>query len=239
MEHSENALEKKYFEAIHLMHSWQDFSLDVSFSSEKGEMTSIVGPSGSGKSTILRLIAGLEEADEREKIYLGETDITHTPSGSRGIGLVSQSHSLFSHLRVEDNVGYGLVCRGISKKESRKMACELLEKVGLKGFEKRYPDTLSGGEAQRVALARTLIVKPKLILFDEPLSALDAPLRKKLANEIRHWQKEIGFTGIMVTHDIEEAKAISDRIILIRSGKKMWEGNANEFSESLMDFSQS
>ena len=103
----------------------------------------------------------------------------------------------------------------------------------------RATGTLSGGEAQRVALARTLIVKPKLILFDEPLSALDAPLRKKLANEIRHWQREIGFTGIMVTHDIEEAKAISDRIILIRSGKKMWEGNANEFSESLMDFSQS
>ena len=114
------------------------------------------------------------------------------------------------------------------------MAHDYLKKFNLEGFEKRAVDTLSGGEAQRIALARTLIVEPDLILFDEPFSALDAPLRKKLATDIRAWQKSIGFTAIMVTHDIAEAKAISDNIILIKDGKKTWDGKAQDFSESLL-----
>ncbi len=223
-----------YFTAENLFQTWQDFCLDVSFSAQKGTMTSIVGPSGSGKSTILRLIAGLEDKGENQKITLNEKDITNLPPGKRGIGLVSQSRSLFSHLSVEDNIGYGLRCRGFSKKASRQMAHDYLKKFNLEGFEKRAVDTLSGGEAQRIALARTLIVEPDLILFDEPFSALDAPLRKKLATDIRAWQKSIGFTAIMVTHDIAEAKAISDNIILIKDGKKTWDGKAQDFSESLL-----
>ncbi len=224
-----------YFDAKNLLHDWQDFHLDVSFCAEKGTMTSIVGPSGSGKSTILRLISGLESAQPAERIMLGGRDITALPPGKRGIGLVSQSHSLFSHLSVEDNIGYGLRCRGFSKAESRKKAREYLARFNLAGFEKRRPSTLSGGESQRVALARTLIVEPELVLFDEPLSALDAPLRKKLAADIRLWQREIGFTGIMVTHDIAEAKSMSDRILLIRSGLKIWDGAAEDFSEEMMN----
>ena len=122
----------------------------------------------------------------------------------------------------------------MKKKESREKAADFLKKFNLEGFGPRAPETLSGGEAQRVALARTLIVKPKLILFDEPLSALDAPLRKKLAAEIRSLQKEFGFTGIMVTHDISEAKAVSDKIILIKAGKLVWEGNAEDFTEEMI-----
>ena len=221
----------KYFDARNLLHDWQDFHLDVSFCAEKGTMTSIVGPSGSGKSTILRLIAGLEDAISGTQIFLDGKEITHLAPSKRGIGLVSQSQSLFTHLSVEDNIGYGLRCRGFSKKQSREKASSYLARFNLIGFEKRAP----GGEAQRVALARTLAVEPELVLFDEPLSALDAPLRKKLAADIREWQREIGFTGIMVTHDIAEAKAMSDRIILIRGGKKTWDGNAVDFSESLMN----
>lgn len=166
-------------------------------------------------------------------ITLDGKDITHLEPGKRETGMVAQSGALFLHLTVEDNVAYGLECRGMSKKESRRQAESFLAKFNLEGFAKRYPETLSGGEAQRVALARTLIVQPKLVLFDEPLSALDAPLRKKLAEDIRMMQKETAFTGIMVTHDINEAKTISDTIILMEKGRKKWEGKPAEFSERL------
>ena len=149
--------------------------------------------------------------------------------------MVFQSHSLFDHLKVDDNVAYGLVSGGMNKKEARLKAADFLKEFGLEGFEKRYPETLSGGEAQRVALARTLIMNPKLVLFDEPLSALDAPLRKKLAALIRDLQKIHGFTGIMVTHDINEAKTVSDQIILMKQGKIFWQGKASEFDEKLME----
>lgn len=223
--------EKAYFSAENLRKTFDSAKIDVSFSCGKNSMTAIVGPSGSGKSTVLRIIAGLEAADEGKETRIeldGRRIETERPS-RRGLGMVSQSPSLFEHLTVEDNVSYGLVSKGMKKKLAREKANEFLKKFNLEGFGKRYPDTLSGGEAQRVSLARTLIMKPKLVLFDEPLSALDAPLRKKLAELIRDLQKAFGFTGIMVTHDIEEAKSICDKVILIEKGKIKWEGNPEDF----------
>lgn len=224
-----------YFEAENLRQNFDSVQIDVSFQCEKGTMTSIVGPSGSGKSTVLRLISGLNKAMDGQKILLDGKDVSAVIPAKREIGMVFQSHTLFDHLKVEDNVGYGLVSGGMKKKEARELAREFLKQFELEGFGKRYPDTLSGGEAQRVSLARTLIMKPKLVLFDEPLSALDAPLRKKLAALIRDLQKSFGFTGIMVTHDINEAKAVSDQIILMRKGKIVWQGEASCFDEKLME----
>ena len=149
--------------------------------------------------------------------------------------MVFQSHTLFDHLKIEDNVAYGLVSNGVKKRDAREKAHDFLKYFGLEGFEKRYPATLSGGEAQRVALARTLIMNPKLVLFDEPLSALDAPLRKKLAALIRDLQKTLGFTGIMVTHDIREAKNISDKIIMMKKGRILWQGNPEAFDEGMLE----
>ena len=227
---------KSYFFAENLRQSFESIDIDISLSAEKNTMTSIVGPSGSGKSTLLRLIAGLEKGktDSGKKIVLDGEDITDKAPAKRGIGMVFQNHALFEHMTVADNVAYGLISRGMKKKEARKLAGEFLTEFGLEGFEKRMPSTLSGGEAQRVSLARSLIIKPKLVLFDEPLSSLDAPLRYRLSVLIRELQKKFGFTGIMVTHDIEEAKRISDKIILIKQGKLTWQGAPEDFSEEMI-----
>lgn len=211
-----------YFQARNLRKTWQsegqrlqvDFSLDL----QAGEMVALLGPSGCGKSTVLRLIAGLlaPEAGEGQGspvLRLEGRNLLPVPPGKRQIGMVFQQPSLFPHLRTDDNVAYGLRCQGVGKAESRRQAMELLEGFGMKDFARRRPETLSGGEAQRVSLARTLIVKPKLILFDEPLSALDAPLRRRLAQDIRRMQQEFGFAGIFVTHDLEEAQLVADRIL--------------------------
>lgn len=224
-----------YFIAENLKQTFDAVSIDVSFLCEKGTMTSIVGASGSGKSTVLRLISGLNNACKEQKLVLDGVDVNALPPAKREIGMVFQSHTLFDHLKVEDNVAYGLISGGIKKKDARKQAAEFLKQFELEGFEKRYPDTLSGGEKQRVSLARTLIMKPKLVLFDEPLSALDAPLRKKLAALIRSLQQTFGFTGIMVTHDINEAKAVSDQIILMKKGHIIWQGKASDFDEKMME----
>ena len=211
-----------YFQARNLRKTWQsegqrlqvDFSLDL----QAGEMVALLGPSGCGKSTVLRLIAGLlsPEAGEGQGapvLRLEGRNLLPVPPGKRQIGMVFQQPSLFPHLRTDDNVAYGLRCQGVGKAESRRQAMALLEGFGMKDFARRRPETLSGGEAQRVSLARTLIVKPKLILFDEPLSALDAPLRRRLAQDIRRMQQEFGFAGIFVTHDLEEAQLVADRIL--------------------------
>lgn len=230
----------EYFSAENLVKNFDSVKIDVSFACEKETITSIVGPSGSGKSTILKLIAGLEKCDGTEKsekkarIILDGKEISSLPPAKREIGMVFQNHALFSHLRVEDNVSYGLVSKGIRKKDARKMASDFLTLFGLAGFEKRMPDSLSGGESQRVSLARTLIVRPKLVLFDEVFSALDAPLRKKLSALILELKNSFKFTGIMVTHDIEEAKRLSDKIILIKKGKLIWQGKPGEFSEEML-----
>ena len=207
-------------------------------------MLGIAGRSGSGKSTVLRLIAGLLEPDktghgQNTVLMLDGRNLLSVKPARRGVGMVFQAAALFPHMRVDDNVAYGLRCLsrlrgGLSKKQSRLRAAEFLERFGLEGFAERYPDSLSGGEAQRVSLARTLIVRPDLVLFDEPFSSLDAPLRKKLAADIRSLQKKIGFTGIMVTHDIEEAKSMCDDITVLRCGKQIWTGKPQDFGEEIL-----
>ena len=207
-------------------------------------MLGIAGRSGSGKSTVLRLIAGLLEPDktghgQNTVLMLDGRNLLSVKPARRGVGMVFQAAALFPHMRVDDNVAYGLRCLsrlrgGLSKKQSRIRAAEFLAEFGLEGFAQRYPDSLSGGEAQRVSLARTLIVRPDLVLFDEPFSSLDAPLRKKLAADIRSLQKKIGFTGIVVTHDIEEAKFMCDDITVLRRGSQIWTGKPQDFGEELL-----
>ena len=230
-----------YFAAENLHQEFENITINVSFECEKSTMTCIVGPSGSGKSTVLRLISGLNKPDfhkkddlPKQKIILNNRDISNIPPAKRDIGMVFQSHSLFNHLTVAQNVAYGLISKGMKKKDALAMACDFLEQFDLNGFEDRFPETLSGGEAQRVCLARTLIMKPKLVLFDEPLSALDAPLRKKLAKLIKTSQEKIGFTGIMVTHDLDEAKSIADKLILMKNGEIVWNDNPSDFEENFL-----
>ena len=228
-----------FFNANNLYKKMSTVTVDLSLSAEEGTMTAIVGPSGSGKTTVLRMIAGLEKSDSKDEsspfsITIDGTDVTKLPVSRRQIGMVFQNGALFNHLSVEDNVAYGPVCHGVKRSEARRAAAELLDKMNLKGFGKRSVETLSGGEAQRVSLARTLAIKPKIVLFDEPLSAVDAPLRKKLGEEIRAIQKSEKFTGIFVTHDINEAKTISDSIVLIKNGRILWQGPSKDFDESLM-----
>ena len=232
-----------YFIAENLHQEFENINVNVSFECEKSTLTCIVGPSGSGKSTVLRLISGLNKpftskkensAMPKQKIILDDCDISHLPPAKRDIGMVFQSHSLFDHLTVVQNVAYGLISKGMKKKEAIIMASDFLKHFELNDFENRFPETLSGGEAQRVCLARTLIMKPKLVLFDEPLSALDAPLRKKLAKLIKTSQEKIGFSGIMVTHDLDEAKSIANKIILMKKGEIGWSGNSSEFDENFL-----
>ena len=232
-----------YFIAENLHQEFENININVSFECEKSTLTCIVGPSGSGKSTVLRLISGLNKpftskkensAMPKQKITLDDCDISDLPPAKRDIGMVFQGHSLFDHLTVVQNVAYGLISNGMKKKKAIIMASDFLKHFELNGFENRFPETLSGGEAQRVCLARTLIMKPKLVLFDEPLSALDAPLRKKLAKLIKTSQEKIGFTGIMVTHDLDEAKSIANKIILMKKGEIVWSGNSSEFDENFL-----
>ncbi|MDR1785780.1 MAG: ABC transporter ATP-binding protein [Spirochaetaceae bacterium] len=208
-----------FFCAKNLKKTWDSMKIDLSIQADRGSMTAITGPSGSGKTTALNLIAGLIPPEGNHTLTLGGRDISRLPPGKRGVGMVFQSPALFLHLTVEDNIAYGLRCRGVARGEARERAAEWLRKIGLQGFEKRYPETLSGGEAQRVALARTLIVEPALVLFDEPLSALDAPLRAKLASEIAALNGTLGFTGILVTHDIAEARRLCSRILRMEGGR--------------------
>ena len=233
-----------YFEVAGLQKTWPGIRIEFSCSIEKGCMLGIAGRSGSGKSTVLRLIAGLLEPDktghgQNTVLTLDGRNLLSVKPARRGVGMVFQAAALFPHMRVDDNVAYGLRCLsrsrgGLSKKQSRIRAAEFLAEFGLEGFAERYPDSLSGGEAQRVSLARTLIVQPDLVLFDEPFSSLDAPLRKKLAADIRSLQKKIGFTGIVVTHDIEEAKFMCDDITVLRRGSQIWTGKPQDFGEEIL-----
>ena len=206
-----------YFSVKNIHKTWESVTVDFSLECEKGTMTCLLGPSGCGKSTVLNIISGLEKNDEdwQEKleIELDGQRIEKLPPRSRNIGMVFQSGALFNHMNVVNNVAYGLVSQGIKKKEALARASAFLPEFGLGGFDRRMPQTLSGGERQRVALARTLITQPKLVLLDEPLSALDAELRSRLASQIREWQKTMGFTAIMVTHDENEAKTVADTIV--------------------------
>ena len=206
-----------YFTVKNIHKSWDTVTVDFSLECEKGTMTCLLGPSGCGKSTVLNIISGLEKNDpdyeNQLEIELDGQRIEKLPPRLRGVGMVFQSGALFNHMNVVNNVAYGLVSQGMKKKEALTRASDFLPEFGLDGFDRRMPQTLSGGERQRVALARTLITQPKLVLLDEPLSALDADLRQRLAKQIREWQKTMGFTAIMVTHDIAEAEAVADKIV--------------------------
>lgn len=184
---------------------------------DAGEMVSLLGPSGCGKTTTLRMIAGLQEPTSGS-IALNGKDLTHVSPHKRNIGLVFQNYALFPHLNIYDNVAFGLRRHGVAKAEISERVLAALKSVHLSGYEKRFPAQLSGGQQQRVALARTLVLHPPLVLFDEPLSNLDAKLRQILRVEIRALQKEYGFTGIFVTHDQEEAMVLSDRIAVMNQG---------------------
>ena len=202
-----------YFCVKNLHKSWESVTVDFSLECEKGTMTCLLGPSGCGKSTVLNIIAGLEQNDQDLFIELDSLRIENLPPAKRGIGMVFQSGALFNHLTVGDNVAYGLISQGMKKKEARASAAEYIKQFDLSGFENRMPQTLSGGEKQRVALARTLITKPKLVLLDEPFSALDTDLRHRMATWLRNQQKKLGFTAIMVTHDQQEAQTVADKIV--------------------------
>jgi len=183
-----------------------------------GEMVTFLGPSGCGKTTTLRMVAGFEMPTSGQ-ILIGDEDVSTKAPNERDTAMVFQSYALFPHMTVEENVGYGLRFRRVSKKDARERVERIMELVGLQGLGKRAPGQLSGGQQQRVALARALVVEPQVLLFDEPLSNLDAKLREYMREEIRRVQQELGITAIYVTHDQSEAMALSDRIVVMNAGR--------------------
>jgi ABC-type Fe3+/spermidine/putrescine transport system ATPase subunit len=197
----------------------------VSLAVADGELLTLLGPSGCGKSTTLRMIAGFEEPDEGT-ILIGGRDVTHVLPNRRGIGFVFQNYALFPHLSVFENVAYGLRVQGRDEPSIGRAVGEVLELVGLAQYARQQPHQLSGGEQQRVALARAVVFEPQVLLFDEPLSNLDAKLRVEMREQIRELQKRIGITTVYVTHDQEEAMAISDRIAVMDRGSIVQEGTA-------------
>ncbi|HDX1179680.1 TPA: ferric ABC transporter ATP-binding protein [Pasteurella multocida] len=200
-------------------------NLDLSI--QRGTMVTLLGPSGCGKTTVLRLVAGLESPTSGQ-IFIDGEDVTKSSIQNRDICIVFQSYALFPHMSIGDNVGYGLKMQGVSKEERAKRVKEALELVDLAGFEDRYVDQISGGQQQRVALARALVLKPKVLLFDEPLSNLDANLRRSMREKIRELQQRLGITSLYVTHDQTEAFAVSDEVIVMHKGKIMQKAPAKE-----------
>ena len=190
---------------------------DTSLTIEPGSFVTLLGPSGCGKTTTLRMIAGFESPDEGE-IYLGEEPINELTPNKRDTAMVFQSYALLPHYNVFDNVAYGLKLRKVPKDEIRERVLKILALVELEGMESRMTNQLSGGQQQRVALARALVIEPSVLLFDEPLSNLDAKLRVTMRTEIRRIQQEVGITAIYVTHDQSEAMALSDNIIIMNKG---------------------
>jgi putative spermidine/putrescine transport system ATP-binding protein len=203
-------IEKKFDEHTHALRG-------VSLSVEKGELVTLLGPSGCGKSTLLRCLAGLEPVTGG-KIYLDNYDITNLSPKQREIGMVFQQYSLFPNMTVEQNVGFGLKIKKMEKNLVREKVRAMLELVGLSEKLRQYPNELSGGQQQRVALARALVMEPKVLLLDEPMSAIDALLRRTLQIEIRRIQRSLKITTIFVTHDQDEAMVMSDRIHLFNVG---------------------
>lgn len=191
---------------------------NASLSVNTGEFLTFLGPSGCGKTTTLRMIAGFE-IPTSGKILMNDKDLTRLPANERNIGFVFQNYALFPHMKIFDNVAYGLKVRGLDKKTIAQLVHEGLELVGLEKAESRYPNQLSGGEQQRVALARVLVLHPQLLLMDEPLSNLDAKLRLHMRAEIRRIQQELSLTCLYVTHDQKEALTMSDRIMVMNHGR--------------------
>ena len=212
----------------------------INLNIQPGEFVTLLGPSGCGKTTTLRMIAGFESPDEGE-IYLGDEAINELTPNKRDTAMVFQSYALFPHMNIFDNVAYGLKLRHVPKAEIRTKVFDMLKLVGLEGMENRFTNQLSGGQQQRVALARALIVEPGVLLFDEPLSNLDAKLRVYMRTEIRLIQQQFGITAVYVTHDQSEAMSISDQIIIMNKGVIAQMGTPQEIyyspaSEFVADF---
>ncbi|MDC3099189.1 ABC transporter ATP-binding protein [Candidatus Pelagibacter sp.] len=200
---------------------------NISCSFEAGTLTTLLGPSGCGKTTSLRIIAGLERATSG-KILVDDEDVTILPATDRDVSMVFQSYALFPHMSVIENVSYGLKMVNVKKEEYIEKALETLKLVNLEGYENRMPSELSGGQQQRVAVARAIVLKPKVLLFDEPLSNLDAKLRRQVREDIREIQQKLGVTTIYVTHDQEEALAISDKVIVMNKAVIAQEGSPKD-----------
>jgi spermidine/putrescine ABC transporter ATP-binding subunit len=205
-----NAVTKHFGEVVALR--------EVSLTIKQGELMTLLGPSGCGKTTLLNLIAGFFSPDDGE-ILIGNTRVNDVPTYKREIGMMFQNYALFPHMRVADNIAYGLKARRVSKKEIDRRVGEVLELVKLAGFENRKPRQLSGGQQQRVALARALVIKPKVLLLDEPFSALDKNLRASMQVELREIQRKLGVTTVFVTHDQGEALSLSDRLAVMSEGR--------------------
>jgi iron(III) transport system ATP-binding protein len=203
---------------------------NVNFSIEAGKLVTLLGPSGCGKTTTLRMIAGLEIASAGQ-IMIGGKDVTRLSAADRDVSMVFQSYALFPHMSVIENAAYGPTVKGLGKEVARDMAMSKLALVGLKGFENRFPSELSGGQQQRVAVARALVLEPQVLLFDEPLSNLDAKLRRRVREEIRELQQDLNLTVAYVTHDQEEALAVSDRIIVMSNARIAQEGAPRDLYE--------
>ncbi len=204
---------------------------DVSFRVEPAELVTLLGPSGCGKTTILRMVAGLEPVTSG-RILIGGDDVTLRAANERNVSMVFQSYALFPHMSVLDNVCYGPLSMRIDKAKARELANAKLNMLGLSGLEQRLPSELSGGQQQRVAVARSLVLEPAVLLFDEPLSNLDAKLRRRVRQEIRELQQSLELTVIYVTHDQEEALAVSDHIIVMNGGRIAQRGTPHELYEA-------
>ncbi len=204
---------------------------DISLHIEAGRLVTLLGPSGCGKTTTLRMIAGLEMVTSGQ-ILIGGADVTRLPATDRDVSMVFQSYALFPHMTVDENVRYGLRFSGFPKKEVIERARAGLELVGLADFGARLPSQLSGGQQQRVAVARALVLEPQVLLFDEPLSNLDAKLRRHVREEIREIQQKLGLTVVYVTHDQEEALAVSDRIIVMNNAVVAQEGTPRDLYDA-------
>ncbi|WP_116472705.1 ABC transporter ATP-binding protein [Zobellella maritima] len=216
-----------YLEVANLTKSFNDTPVfkNISFDIRQGEFITLLGPSGCGKSTLLRSLAGLTTPDQGQIRVAGE-DITWLKPQKRGIGMVFQSYALFPNLTVADNIAFGLKMQRLDVNDIKRRVAESVELVGLDGRESYYPASLSGGQRQRVALARALVVRPRILLLDEPLSALDAPIRKHLREQIRTIQQQLNLTTVFVTHDQEEALTMSDRVFVMNQGQIVQAGTA-------------
>ncbi|HTP97819.1 MAG TPA: ABC transporter ATP-binding protein [Casimicrobiaceae bacterium] len=204
---------------------------DVSFEVAQGELVTLLGPSGCGKTTTLRMVAGLE-AVTAGRVLIGGSDVTLRAANERDVSMVFQSYALFPHMSVLDNVCYGPISMRVEKAKAREMARAKLSMLGLSDFENRLPSELSGGQQQRVAVARSLVLEPAVLLFDEPLSNLDAKLRRRVREEIRELQQSLCLTVLYVTHDQEEALAVSDHIIVMNGGRIAQQGTPDDLYES-------
>jgi iron(III) transport system ATP-binding protein len=204
---------------------------DVSFEVAQGELVTLLGPSGCGKTTTLRMVAGLEPVTSG-RVLIGGKDVTLRAANERDVSMVFQSYALFPHMTVLENVCYGPISMRVDKAKAREMAREKLAMLGLAEFEDRLPSELSGGQQQRVAVARSLVLEPAVLLFDEPLSNLDAKLRRRVREEIRELQQSLSLTVLYVTHDQEEALAVSDHIIVMNQGRIAQQGTPNDLYET-------